>query len=164
MYSFHKNSLYFILINLSIEKDTTQRYKKLPAKIMIYAGFEASSLLFMCINVFFSILTFTSHYKNVFLCANVFIWIAGREGWTGSSPARLCACWHDRSEGAGGPAAIRWGNRSDRAQTCGGDQYVNAYLSQWMAAHRVILLFLLFFVIFLLASYLFDRSKATYCH
>lgn len=50
-----------------------QRYKKLPAKIMIYAGFEASPLLFMCIDFFFFILTFTSHYKNVFLYTNIFI-------------------------------------------------------------------------------------------
>ena len=55
MYSFHKNSLYFILMNLSIEKkDTAPRYKKLPAKIMIYAGFEASPLLFMCVGLFLS--------------------------------------------------------------------------------------------------------------
>lgn len=37
---------------------------------MIYAGFEASPLLFMCRRLFF-ILTFTSHYKNVFLCVRV---------------------------------------------------------------------------------------------
>ena len=42
-------------MNLSIEKkDTAPRYKKLPAKIMIYAGFEASPLLFMCVGLFLS--------------------------------------------------------------------------------------------------------------
>ena len=59
MYSLHKNSLYFILMNLSIEK---KKILQQDIKIMIYADFEASPLLFMCSGLF--ILPFTPRYKN----------------------------------------------------------------------------------------------------
>lgn len=82
---------------------------------MIYAGFEASPLLFMCIDFFFFILTFTSHYKNVFLYANIFIRIAGMDWSTSSGSDSLSQdaavlVNKDRSETSGGSATTKWGN------------------------------------------------------